>query len=316
MNREIKALLKYFLIGVFWVFSAENCFSSSNPPAKEPFINIRIQNIHTPEVVIRSARPMVIKGYATSQWWEVPAEESITVSRVGKRVEVTAGQKTVQFDGVQIKGIAPLEITNYLHPNFGTPQRTYNRWRGELRVFPEFSAENSLLVVNRLKLSDYLAGIAEEPVTEPLAKRQAIIVLARSYGLAYGLGQRRKFQTNRYDLTDDPRNSQLYLGYDWEQARPEQRGIVNQTRGVALLYNGVPVVGPYFSQSNGQTSDRWQRAYPWTQAQRLPMDQGKEQKGHGVGLSGSAAHELANQGLNYEEILKYFFQGVQVAKWY
>ena len=316
MKRQIKVLLKYFLIGFFGVFSAENCFASANPPAKEPFINIRIQNIHTPEVVIRSARPMVIKGYATSQWWEVSAEELITVRRAGKRVEVTTKKKATQFDGVQIKGMAPLEIANYLHPTFGTPQRAYNRWRGELRVFPEFSAENSLLVVNRLKLSDYLAGIAEEPVTEPLAKRQAIIVLARSYGLAYGLGQRRKFQTNRYDLTDDPRNSQLYLGYDWEQARPEQRDIVDQTHGVALLYNGVPVVGPYFSQSNGQTSDRWQRAYPWTQAQTLPMDHGKEQKGHGVGLSGSAARELANQGLNYEEILKYFFRGVRVAKWY
>lgn len=38
--------------------------------------------------------------------------------------------------------------------------------------------------------------------------------------------------------------------------------------------------------------------------------------GHGVGLSQKGAKFLAEKGYNYREILKYYYQGVEVVKWY
>jgi stage II sporulation protein D len=38
--------------------------------------------------------------------------------------------------------------------------------------------------------------------------------------------------------------------------------------------------------------------------------------GHGVGLSQKGAKFLAEKGYNYREILKYYYQGVDVVKWY
>lgn len=38
--------------------------------------------------------------------------------------------------------------------------------------------------------------------------------------------------------------------------------------------------------------------------------------GHGVGLSQNGAKFLAEKGYNYKEILKYYYQGVDIAKWY
>ncbi|MCX7720366.1 MAG: SpoIID/LytB domain-containing protein [Dictyoglomus thermophilum] len=38
--------------------------------------------------------------------------------------------------------------------------------------------------------------------------------------------------------------------------------------------------------------------------------------GHGVGLSQKGAKFLAEKGYNYKEILKFYYQGVEVAKWY
>lgn len=38
--------------------------------------------------------------------------------------------------------------------------------------------------------------------------------------------------------------------------------------------------------------------------------------GHGVGLSQKGAKFLAEKGYNYKEILKYYYQGVEIVKWY
>ena len=38
--------------------------------------------------------------------------------------------------------------------------------------------------------------------------------------------------------------------------------------------------------------------------------------GHGVGLSQKGARFLAEKGYNYREILKYYYQGVEIVKWY
>jgi hypothetical protein len=210
----------------------------------------------------------------------------------------------------QLHTAGVLKITNY---NRGLGSIAYNQFRYQLNFHGE--GDREFFVVNQLPLEHYLWGLAEEPVTEPDEKKHAIHILARSYAYVYS-GTKRKFKTPAYDLEDDPASSQFYLGYDWERYHSQQKKLIADTRGQVLTYKNQAVIGPYFTQSGGESSDQWRSQYPWTKKQKLPFDEGLEPRGHGVGLSGNTARELAKQGRNYEEIIRYFFDGVQIKKQY
>ena len=224
-------------------------------------------------------------------------------------LDVSAQGKSWQLPQASFAGEV-IEIENY---RYGQGAIHYNHFRNQINAYPQ--DDESLLLINELPMNDYLAGLSEEPITEPEAKRKAILVLARSYGVVYS-GTKRKFGTNLYDLEDSPRTSQFYLGYDWERYHPEQKDLIAATQGEVISYEGVPVIGPYFTQSSGHSSAKWKSAYPWAKVQPLPYDEGLEQLGHGVGFSGNSARELGKRGKDYKEILDYFFEGIEVQKAY
>ncbi len=234
-----------------------------------------------------------------SQFDSAQKQKYLEISTKGKVWKLA--KATLETEGV-------LKIINY---NRELGHLAYNQFRRQLHFYPD----GNLLIVNELPIEEYLWGLAEEPNTEPQAKKDAIHILARNYALVYS-GPKRKFQTEKYDLEDDPRSSQFYLGYDWEQYHPEQKELVKETRGMVGTYNGQPVILPYFTQSGGHSSDQWQRQYPWTKSRPLPFDEGLEQRGHGVGLSGNTARELAKLGEDYKGIINYFFPTIEIDKRY
>ncbi len=225
-------------------------------------------------------------------------------------IEVQSGEKTWKVSEASLVTDGTLKIRNYDRGLSKT--NAFNTFRHQINAHLEGT---NLLLVNKLPIEEYLGGLAEEPTPEPVEKKHAIHVLARSYAYVYS-GVKRKFKTDLYDLEDDPATSQFYLGYDWERYHIEQVELVKQTEGEMITYNGQPVIGPYFTQSDGKSSDKWSHSYPWTYSRPLPFDEGLELRGHGVGLSGNSARELAKQGKNYKEILDYFFKDVTVKKGY
>lgn len=207
-----------------------------------------------------------------------------------------------------------LRVNNYENPRFGYGKIKYNQFRGNLNIYN--TGGKKLMIVNELPLEHYLWGLAEQPKTEPLEKQKAIHILARSYIYVYSQGPRRKFNTYRYDLEDDPRTSQLYLGKEWEKYHQDQKNILTKTTGQIVTLDGKAVIAPYFTQSSGHSSAAWAKQYPWAKVQPLPYDEGLEAKGHGIGLSGNTAHILADKGMKHEDIIDYFFEGVTVMSRY
>lgn len=235
----------------------------------------------------------------------IPESNKFLVKAEGERSWILADPviRTFSNEGV-------LKISNY---DRGLGSIAYNQFRFRLNFHKD--EQDKLYIVNELPLEKYLWGLAEEPTSEPLQKKHAIFILARSYAYVYG-GSKRKFRTNLYDLEDSPRTSQFYLGYDWERYHHEQKAIAKQTFGHMLTVGGTPVIGPYFTQSAGYSVNPWVSQYPWAKVQALPLDAGLKQKGHGVGLSGNSSRKLAEMGKDYHEILDYFFEGVEVLKKY
>ncbi len=215
----------------------------------------------------------------------------------------TLSLRTSTHDGV---------LTVHNHSENLSSANAYNEFRSRLDLY---ATGSKLEIVNELPIELYLLGLSEEPVTEPLTKREAIIIAARNYAYVYS-HLKSKFDTERYHMTNSPKCCQYYLGYGWEKYHPEQAEIVKQTRGVMATVDGVPVVLPYHTQSGGQTSDAWRGQYPHTKSQYLSFDEGYPRKGHGVGMSGRTARAMGNMGKTKEEILRYFFDGIEIEKVY
>lgn len=241
---------------------------------------------------------------------DVSANQEIKIIPTGKNrsFRVSVGRETWDLIQPQFKANGIIKIKNY---DRGLGKIAYNQFRQQLNFYP--TTGQNFYIVNQLPIEKYLWGLAEEPKTEPLQKKHAIYILARSYAYVYS-GNKRKFKTSFYDLEDDPRSSQFYLGYDWEYYHAEQQKHIAETKGTVITYKGKSAIGPYFTQSAGESSNLWHNQYPWTRAQKLPYDEGLEQKGHGIGLSGNTARILAEKGMKYERILDYFYDGIKIEK--
>jgi len=130
------------------------------------------------------------------------------------------------------------------------------RWRGELLVS---ATDEGLLVVNRVRMDDYLRGVVPLEIGTPAAGDAAAVeaqaVTARSYAyIRLGEGRR------AYDMTATTQD-QVYGGANAETAVGNRS--VDATQGLVLLYNGAVVNAPYHANCGGYTAgsqDSWSAA--------------------------------------------------------
>jgi peptidoglycan hydrolase-like amidase len=106
------------------------------------------------------------------------------------------------------------------------------------------------------------------------------------------------------------------LGYGFEIRNQTGVKAVNDTKGKVVTYNGKIIKTPYFTSDDGRTRSA-EEIWGWKDTPYLksvddPGCRGQTMQGHGVGLSGCGSLYLANIGKNYEGIIKYFFQGVEI----
>jgi stage II sporulation protein D len=150
----------------------------------------------------------------------------------------------------------------------GTIAFNGRHWRGELLVS---AGDDGLLVVNRLRMDDYVRGVVplEIGTTSPgdAAAVEAQAVTARSYAVTRLGGAR------AYDVTSTTQD-QVYGGADAETR--VGNAAVDATDGLVLLYGGTVVNAPYHANCGGSTAapqDSWRAsAEPYLQrvSDRIP----------------------------------------------
>ncbi|MEO6527965.1 MAG: SpoIID/LytB domain-containing protein [Gemmatimonadaceae bacterium] len=122
------------------------------------------------------------------------------------------------------------------------------RWRGELAIL---STDSGLVVVNRLRMDDYLRGVVPLEIGTAAASDAAAVdaqaVTARSYAVTHLGGTRRPF-----DMTATVQD-QVYGGADVETNVANQS--VESTEGLVLLYGGTVVNAPYHANCGGITAE-------------------------------------------------------------
>jgi len=205
-----------------------------------------------------------------------------------------------------------LIIENYKNPpkwNLSLPD---NKFRGalELRYSP---STGRVWMINELPLEYYLMGLGETRATDDFEYLKVMTVVGRSYAL-WHMFDNYKHKNEYYHL--DAYQDQVYRGYDNELRHPELVQAVEETYGEAVMYQGKVAVTPYFARSNGRTrnwSEVWfQDPYPWIKSVIVPQEKGYSQLGHGVGLSAVGAMAMVAEGMSYVDVIKYFYDDIEV----
>lgn len=192
----------------------------------------------------------------------------------------------------------------------------FNKYRGVLEY--AYSPKSAMpYVINELLLDDYVAGIGETSNGAHKEYIKAILVAARSYAYYYISHAGENDMFNVYATTAD----QLYLGYNSEVVMPNVVAAARATHGEVVYYQGDPVITPYFGHSDGKTRT-WTAVWggsdkSWLQPVVCKYDAGKSMWGHGVGMSASDASERAGKdGWSYDQLLKYYYTGVEIKRLY
>ncbi len=198
-------------------------------------------------------------------------------------------------------------ITSYSNPPAWDTSLNDNEFFGSIEL-------NDGWVVNVLGIENYVKGIAEASNDNPEAYLKTLYTAARTYAY-YQYLHPTKHAGEPY-LLDSTANDQVYRGYGLTKRSPNIVSAVEGTAGQVVTYEGEVVVTPYFSQSDGRTrawSEVWNGDYAYLQSVDDPGCNGDTLLGHGVGLSAAGARYFASeQNWHWQEILQYYYQGIQV----
>ncbi len=227
-----------------------------------------------------------------------------------------------RFTGV-LQGNAPLdpstifEIVSYSNRSAWSSTINDNTVRGALEM--RYSEKTGKVwVINELPLEQYLKGIAETSNNSPYEFQKALIVAARTYA-QYHIDHNTKYIGEYFTIraTDF---DQVYRGYGAESRLPSVTRAVEETRGVIVHYQGTLAITPYYSQSDGRTRS-WGEVWggspkPWLVGKPDPAGQGLPLLGHGVGMPARGAISMALEGKTFEDILKYYYTGIELRRTY
>lgn len=249
--------------------------------------------------------------------FDLPAQSQVQVSNQAGVVEAKTnlGIKSGTAIRLEPKNGGILEIVSMQRRPAWNNDLNDNKFRGVLEMQ---ILNDKLAYINELPLEDYLKGIAEVSNDAPAEKQKVMAILARTYAQYYMGDTHRKFPGMPYDGNDDPAAFQRYLGYGVETRSPNFTRAVSETEGKVVTYEGKLVKTPYFNQSDGRTRSA-EEVWGWKDTPYLksvpdPASKGQKLNGHGVGLSGLGATKAAEAGKTFEEIIKYYYSGVEIEK--
>lgn len=143
------------------------------------------------------------------------------------------------------------------------------------------SFADGLAVINRLPLERYLLGLQEVPTSWPLEALKAQAVAARTYALhTLATGSGGGAGVYGFDICATVQ-CQVFSGADVLLSPGGARWVtaVDATKGMTILYGGIPILARYHSTSGGRTLDNSlafpdERDYPYLRSVESTTERG------------------------------------------
>jgi len=263
MSRNPLSLLVASAFALWLAFSIHAC--STGRPMKErfrveegdaaPLVQVGLGRcLRDPVVRIAVHGPYEVRGRKDTlargdelPWVEVKADGALSIGSV--RFSENPVVLIPEEDGT-------LEV-EYSRDSRGNPVRPGGvRYKGRLII--HLLPDRKLALVNEVDLEDYLKGVVgkEMNLSEGEEALKTQVIAARTYAVhEQRLERLRRVKGEKFDLYDDER-SQMYGGLERHTAAAER--LVDETRGMFLLYEGKLVRTFYSSACGGHTEPAWE----------------------------------------------------------
>jgi len=299
--------------------------------ASEPYISVGLWEDPKESVLFRSMDDVYLVFAGTQQMGQVPIASLATLTKKGESYIFSSSGldfTTNKYIRLQPKDNphAIFTITNLDRHISWKGSTNFNEYHGAVEYRSSINGAHSF-IINDLLLSDYVKGVAENDNNAPIEYLKAQMVVERTYAY-YIAKDTNKHTDDHFDVSAGTAD-QLYLGVLSEQVMPNFVSAVQATRGYMVTYDtdnnpataNAVVITPYFGHSDGHTRS-WSQVWggsakPWLVSVPAQYDQGLSLYGHGVGMSQNDAMERAKkEGLNWKQLLTYYYRGTSVEKMY
>ena len=240
------------------------------------------------------------------------------------KIYVDWDQKIIA-DRVNVKSTSnggKVEVSNYDRKSYAWIPWNVFKWELIFKkwTYPLLDGTQiyNFIVVNKLPFSEYMKWIVETNDTETLEKNKVMAMISENYALFYM--NRENIHPNilsyaDYTAIDDPRFFQKYVWAWLEKTLTKRYQALDATKNEIVMYdNHLPIL-PYFNCSAWFTvpgrEKRWWNDTPYLKSV-FDFDACDDFAWHGVWLSGKWAERLAQKWVTYDQILKYYYNGVEI----
>lgn len=264
---------------------------------------------------------------ANNKAWQVYDKNDILLASVPANIEIrfhyieSKGQYTFDFIDQTVRTSSSLKLKNFengifeitSHQDIAPWNKTinYNKFIGDMEI-SRYEKTGNIWLIENLALEKYLKGIKETSNEDPAEYQRAMTIAARTYALYHV----NKFKTEEsfFDVYSDEKD-QVYKGYQAELVMPNQAGIVEETRGVVATYADQVIIAYYSARSGGQTIASGK--LPYLKSVSTPYTKALGKWGHAIGIDAvDAKNRAGKEGWTYDQILKYYYQGINLEKIY
>jgi len=186
----------------------------------------------------------------------------------GKVTALTSGSSwTVRWSGTrELPGVDSL-----VSLKIGSTTSKYRYGQMQIKLVKTALLGYRIEITNSLRLHDeYLWGIGEMPSSWPVQALQAQAIASRTYALSKAGRIKTACDCDLYSATADQnfvgysKESEAKYGVIWKGAVTSSSS--DDSHGLAILYNSMPIAAYFFSSSGGATEsgvDAWGSAVPY-----------------------------------------------------
>ena len=217
-----------------------------------------------------------------------------------------------------------VEISNYDRKSYAGISR--NTFKGKLTFekweYPTLEGKqiSSFIVINTLPFMEYMKWIVETNDTETLEKNKVMAMISKNYALFYldkGNIHPSIDMNARYTAIDNPDFFQKYVWAWLEKTLTKRYQALNATENEIVMYNWYLPILPYFNCSAGFTLSAEEKRW-WNDTSYLKstfdFEHCNDFSGHWVWLAGKWAERFAKNWMKYDQILKYYYDWINIEK--
>jgi hypothetical protein len=297
------------------VLDNEACVSKFDLPQEGPNVKVGLFHSEDPITIINN-RPWTIYDENDELLAEIKSNTEITVTYIDKMKEfafdlVTKTIRTEKDLKLVNKFNGIFEVTSHEDRPTWNRSINYNKYTGDLEIkFNDY--KERIWLIEDVPLETYLTGMKETSNQTPTEYQKTMTVAARTYAF---------YHVNRYygtdpffDLYSDERD-QVYKGYVAAEIMPNQVELVKDTQGIIATFADQVIVAYYSARSGGSTISH--STLPYLKAVETPYTADSSMWGHALGIDMVDAMNRASQeDWTYEDILKYYYTGIDLEKIY